>query len=140
MHKINYCNTPKKREQGLMFTYSLPKNEGMLFRFDKEKIIRIWMKNTYIPLDIIWLDKYYTIQKIEYNTTPLSLVNLYHPKKSKFVIEINAGKANELNLKNRPKKLHLKILTWRTNRILHIKIKVFIKIIKRFTFRKYRNL
>lgn len=82
-----------------MFIYSLPEKEGMLFKFEKEKIIKIWMKNTYIPLDIIWLDKNYTIQKIEYNTIPLSLTTLYHPKKSNFVIEINAGKAKKLNLK-----------------------------------------
>ncbi|RAP31415.1 hypothetical protein DID78_01100 [Candidatus Marinamargulisbacteria bacterium SCGC AG-343-D04] len=107
---LENANTHEKRKQGLMHRPFLKKNEGMLFSFDTEKIIGIWMKNTLIPLDIIWLNKNLKIQKIVKNAIPFDSTTLYHVKPSLYVIEINAGLSQELGL-TIGQTLHLKKLS-----------------------------
>lgn len=74
------ADTPKKQELGLMFRESLPANSGMLFTFTDEQPRMFWMKNTFIPLDILFLDKARTITGISrdvprsYKTTPQTQV------------------------------------------------------------------
>lgn len=60
------ADTPKKQMQGLMFRTELAENEGMLFVFDKPDKRHFWMKNTYLPLDIIFIDENKTILQIEH--------------------------------------------------------------------------
>jgi uncharacterized membrane protein (UPF0127 family) len=90
-------STSKELAQGLMFRKSLDKNKGMLFIFPYKNNWSFWMKNTLIPLDIIWLDEKKEIIHLQKHALPC----LYHwncthytPPSScqaKYVIEVNAG-------------------------------------------------
>jgi len=60
------ANTSPERAQGLMFRKHLHNNRGMLFIYESEEIYNFWMKNTLIPLDMIWIDKNFQIVHIEH--------------------------------------------------------------------------
>ncbi|MGB8216532.1 MAG: DUF192 domain-containing protein [Candidatus Methanoperedens sp.] len=88
------ATTPKEMKTGLMNRASLPENRGMLFIFDKEGIYKFWMKNTLIPLDIIWLDENGKIIYIEKSALPcpVSTCPLFGPESSsKYTLEVNGG-------------------------------------------------
>ncbi|HEY6928783.1 MAG TPA: DUF192 domain-containing protein [Thermoanaerobaculia bacterium] len=55
-YRVELARTPEEQAQGLMFREALPPNAGMLFLFPESGIHKFWMKNTMIPLDIIWMD------------------------------------------------------------------------------------
>jgi|CXWL01.1.fsa_nt_gi uncharacterized membrane protein (UPF0127 family) len=101
---VEIAVTPQQQEQGLMFRKSLAENSGMLFIFDQERMMSFWMKNTLIPLDVIFLDQQGTVVDIQ--TMPPCLSEQaecpsYPAKgKAKYALEINAGKAEKLGLKN----------------------------------------
>lgn len=87
--------------QGLMERQSLNKNEGMLFIFKQEGIYPFWMKNTLIPLDIIWISKEKKIVFINKNSQPCGTADcpIINPGvKAKYVLEINAGISEEIGL------------------------------------------
>lgn len=98
------ADTPNKRLRGLMFVKKLDENKGMIFIFDREDDLRFWMKNTFIPLDLVFLDKNFNIIGIVKNATPLydkKLENIptYGVKgKSKYVIELNAFFTDKYNI------------------------------------------
>lgn len=99
---VESAKTNAEREKGLMFREELDVDKGMLFIFDKEDIYPFWMKNTLIPLDIIWLDKDNKIVFINKTSQPCNF--LYCPKinpevSAKYVLEINAGIIDEIGLK-----------------------------------------
>lgn len=87
-----------ERAQGLMFRSMMKDNEGMIFLFPNEEIQSFWMRNTKLPLDIIYVDKDFKIVKIYRNTTPFSTVSLPSNKPSKYVVEINAGLTEKYNI------------------------------------------
>ena len=88
---VTHADTSEKIEKGLMFRKRrLNKNHGMLFHTGY-RISRFWMKNTFIPLDIIFLNKNGRIIGFVENTTPLSLAPITINKPSTFVLEMNAG-------------------------------------------------
>jgi len=100
--EVEIADTPQERARGLMYKTSLKENEGMLFVFDKPGIYGFWMKNTLIPLDIIWLDKSKEVVFIKENAQPCLKENcsvFKNQKPAKYILEINAGKVKELNLK-----------------------------------------
>lgn len=96
---IEIVSTPKERSQGLMYRKELAPKSGMFFIFDETKDHPFWMKNTYIPLDIIFLDDNYVIVGIAENAKPLSLNYVRADKPSRYVLELNAGKAKAYGLK-----------------------------------------
>jgi uncharacterized membrane protein (UPF0127 family) len=93
------ADTPGRQSQGLMFVRSLPAQRGMLFVHDSPKQIGMWMKNTYIPLDMVFIDAQGRIQQIVAQTTPHSLETIRSDLPALAVLEIGGGEAQRLGLK-----------------------------------------
>ena len=94
--------TPKERERGLMFREELNSDQGMLFIFEEEDLYSFWMKNTLIPLDILWLNSHQQIVHIESNVPPCpgDPCPGYTPRyPALYVLELKAGEAEKNNLK-----------------------------------------
>jgi len=83
---------------GLMYRYSMSDSAGMLFIMEKEAPKNFWMKDTYISLDIIYLNRNLEIVTIQKYTQPLSEQSIPSYKKAKYVIEVNAGFCDKLNI------------------------------------------
>ena len=101
IHKIygKVVKTDKEKIKGLMHRKDILKyNEGMLFPMEY-KINSMWMKNTYIPLDVIFLDDNMRILGNIENTVPLSLESISIDKKSNNVLEMNSGSVKDFNMK-----------------------------------------
>lgn len=96
---VEIAQTFAQRQQGLMFRKEMAENNGMLFLFEEFQIITMWMKNTYIPLDILFLDQGGKIVHIAKSTVPESLDHIYAPVPSISVLEVNAGVTNRLKIK-----------------------------------------
>ena len=97
--EVYIADSNSKRKKGLMYVKSLPRNYGMLFKFDSPRIASIWMKNTYISLDLLFIDKNQTIIKIHSDAEPLNLNSIASKLKVKWVLEVNGGLAEELEIK-----------------------------------------
>jgi hypothetical protein len=93
------ADTPTKRTQGLMHVADLHENEGMLFIFNPPRYVSMWMKNTVISLDIVFIKANGTIAHIYQDAKPLSLRSIPSIHKVKWVLELNAGVTGKLNLK-----------------------------------------
>ncbi|MFH1586781.1 MAG: DUF192 domain-containing protein [Candidatus Diapherotrites archaeon] len=94
---VEVADTPDKRSLGLMFRESLGGNEGMLFIFPNEGIYPFWMKNTLIPLDMIWVNGDMKIVHIEHAVPCVTeTCPSYRPANpAKYVVEVNAGFTDE---------------------------------------------
>lgn len=88
---MELAETDEERAQGLMNRKSMTDNQGMLFIFSTAEEQSFWMKNTYIALDIIYVDDKKEIVSIQKYTTPLSEESLPSFKKAMYVVEVNAG-------------------------------------------------
>ena len=100
--KVELAKTDEERDRGLMFRKTLNSNKGMLFIYEKEEIYSFWMKNTLIPLDIIWINQNKEVVFISGNSQPCEnnypcpFINPY--KNAKYVLEINGGIAEKFGL------------------------------------------
>jgi len=83
--------TPKAREKGLMFRKELPDNTGMLFVFEDERDHSFWMKNTLVPLDILFIAGDKTVAGIIHEATPKSEKSLSVGLPSRYVLELPGG-------------------------------------------------
>lgn len=86
------------RSRGLMFREELGENSGMLFVFESEGVYPFWMKDTLIPLDMIWINSDKEIVFIKENAVPLDLTLINPGVMALYVLEINGGRANEIEL------------------------------------------
>jgi hypothetical protein len=100
-HTINaeIADTPGTRATGLMFRRSLAPDAGMLFIYDAPQNVTMWMKNTYISLDMIFADASGTIIRIARETEPFSTDIIESGGQAKVVLEVAAGTAKRLKLK-----------------------------------------
>lgn len=80
--------------RGLMFRTHMPRDQGMLFDFGVERPVSMWMKNTYIPLDMLFIQDDGTIRTIVENTYPESLTPISSDGPVRYVLELNAGSVN----------------------------------------------
>lgn len=98
---VEIADTQQKQALGLMFRDSMAADHGMLFVFPAEAPRRFWMKNTRIPLDIMYFDKNLKMVSISANTPPCRTRQCpSYPSlaPAKYVLELNAGKASELGV------------------------------------------
>ena len=95
---VEVAKTIEERRIGLMYRKKLLNNEGMLFIFPREKIIQLWMKNTYIPLDVIFISENKVIVDIKKNMEKLSETIVKSKVKSRYALEFNAGLINRLDI------------------------------------------
>ncbi|WP_294540743.1 DUF192 domain-containing protein [uncultured Rhodoblastus sp.] len=87
------------REQGLMNRRYLPADRGMLFDFHTEQPVLMWMKNTYIPLDMVFISRAGVVTHIAENAEPLSEAIISSNGPVYAVLEVNAGYARKIGLK-----------------------------------------
>ncbi|WP_339861029.1 DUF192 domain-containing protein [Paremcibacter congregatus] len=96
--EVELADRPDLRAQGLMFRRHMGDTQGMLFLFDRSRVVNMWMKNTYLPLDIIFIDRSGRIVHIARNTVPetLDIVSSQSPVIS--ALEVNAGLTQRLGI------------------------------------------
>jgi uncharacterized membrane protein (UPF0127 family) len=100
-HKFDIwiAETPQQQAQGLMFVRDLPENRGMLFIAKEPRVFSMWMMNTYIPLDMVFIGTDGRIRKIVANTKPHSLATVSSDDPVKAIVELKGGEAARRSLK-----------------------------------------
>ncbi|MEP3225047.1 MAG: DUF192 domain-containing protein [Parasphingorhabdus sp.] len=93
---VELAATQEEQAQGLMFRTELAPDMGMIFPFDRERMGSFWMKNTVIPLDIIFIRKDGSIESIAANTVPYSLDPVQSGEPVAAVLELAGGRAAQL--------------------------------------------
>lgn len=91
--KVEIANTDVQRQMGLMWRETLADDEGMLFLFDTEQHLSFWMRNTVLPLDIIFIDSDWKVLGVSANAVPFTDDPREVPGVSQYVLELNAGAA-----------------------------------------------
>ncbi|UWR05774.1 MULTISPECIES: DUF192 domain-containing protein [Ruegeria] len=90
---VELAVSPQERAKGLMFRESMPQGEGMLFVFDPPQPVAFWMKNTLIPLDMIFLDRTGLVTRVHSDAVPGDLTPIEGGDSVFAVLEVNAGLA-----------------------------------------------
>jgi uncharacterized membrane protein (UPF0127 family) len=96
---IDIASSHLEKAMGLMYVENIPENYGLLFVYKKPQEVGIWMKNTLISLDILWIDKSNRIVHIETNTLPNSTQIMRPNKKVTYVLEVISGTVKKYNIK-----------------------------------------
>jgi len=96
---VEIADTPSKREMGLQYRRELAADRGMIFLFPAESQQSFWMKNTPLPLDMIFINREGKIAGIVEQTTPFSLEPRSVGAPSQFVLEINGGLSKQHGIK-----------------------------------------
>ena len=96
---IEVATTDRERSLGLMFRRSLPENAGMLFLYDRAQPAAMWMKNTLIPLDMVFISADGKVHRIEQNAEPFSTSLIPSEGPVVGVLELNGGEAAKIGLK-----------------------------------------
>ena len=101
IHNVNIkvSNTPDELRRGLMFVKHLAENEGMLFKYANIGNHTFWMKNTYIPLDVIYFDKDSNVIGFIKDNQPHNLTIKGIDRESKSFLEVNGGYINKNNVR-----------------------------------------
>jgi uncharacterized protein len=95
---VEIAANDEQRARGLMYRKDLPEGRGMLFDFKREQEVGFWMKNTYIPLDMIFIRADGTIRRIAANTEPLSERTVPAGGPVRYVLEVIGGTAAKLGI------------------------------------------
>src|SRR6201987_4906288 len=95
---VEMASTPEEQMRGLMFRRELPEGQGMLFDFGQEQPTSFWMKNTYIPLDMIFIRADGRILRIAENAVPLSEALVPSGGPVRAVLEVKGGTAKKLGI------------------------------------------
>jgi len=97
--RVEVARNDADRAQGLMFRRAMPADQGMLFDFGRVEPVSMWMQNTYLPLDMLFIRSDGTIARIAANTEPLSTRTIPSGEPVLAVLELNAGTAAKLGIK-----------------------------------------
>jgi uncharacterized membrane protein (UPF0127 family) len=95
---IEVADDAEERAQGLMFREEMPLNAGMLFVYDAPRRVGFWMKNTLIPLDMVFADATGTVTRVHANAVPGDLTPIDGGDGVQYVLEINGGLAGKLGI------------------------------------------
>ncbi|MDD9715371.1 DUF192 domain-containing protein [Dinoroseobacter sp. PD6] len=95
---IELADTDETRGRGLMFRESLPQQAGMLFVYDRPQPVSFWMRNTLIPLDMIFADRTGIVRKVHRNAVPLDETPIFGGDEVFAVLEINGGMTLSLGI------------------------------------------
>jgi hypothetical protein len=90
---VSVADEPTERERGLMFVEQLPKDQGMLFLFDQPAEVGFWMRNTLIPLDLLFIDQAGLIVRVHPDAIPHDETPIWSGGAVTGVLEVNAGEA-----------------------------------------------
>jgi uncharacterized protein len=96
---IEVADDNSERGIGLMNRKSMPEGQGMLFDFQTARLVQMWMKNTYVPLDILFIGENGRIESIAANTVPQSLDIIGSKYEVRFALELVAGTAMRAGIK-----------------------------------------
>jgi len=96
---VEMADTPELRQQGLMFRASLAPDAGMLFDFGETRPVSFWMRNTFIPLDMVFIAADGTVENIHVNARPHDTTSIPSGAPVQFVLEIAGGRSLEIGLK-----------------------------------------
>tara|TARA_B100001057_G_scaffold388669_1_gene396199 strand:- start:6484 stop:6924 length:441 start_codon:yes stop_codon:yes gene_type:complete len=96
---VEVARTEEEKKIGLMFRKTLAKNAGMLFLYKREALRLMWMKNTFIPLDILFIDKKGVIKRVVKRTVPHSLATISSRQSVLAVLELRGGITSSLDIK-----------------------------------------
>jgi uncharacterized membrane protein (UPF0127 family) len=96
---VEVAETDAERQKGLMFRKSLPEGQGMLFDFKQDQEVAMWMRNTLIPLDMLFINADGRIRRIAENTEPLSERTIPSGGPVRGVLEVIGGTARKLGIK-----------------------------------------
>lgn len=97
--RVELAVTPEEHEKGLMYRKSLAHDAAMLFIFKKENVQFFWMKNTYIPLDMVFINSKLDVTGIYRSAKPLDETTVTSWSPAMYVLEINAGRADQCNIR-----------------------------------------
>jgi len=95
---VDVADTPPLRSLGLMHREQMPSSAGMLFVYERPQRVSFWMRNTLIPLDMIFMDVTGTVQRIHENAIPLDETSIFGGDDIQYVLEINAGLSDRLGI------------------------------------------
>ena len=96
--KIEIADSPYERQTGMMYRDSLEEQHGMLFIFENSELRGFYMKNTLIPLDLIFIDENYEIVHIYSKATPYETASISSQLPAKYVFEINGGLSKQIGI------------------------------------------
>lgn len=91
---VEIADEQEEREVGLMFRENLPPDQGMLFDFGTDRLVTMWMRNTPLSLDMVFIDRSGTVILVAENTTPFSTDIISSREPVRYVLELNAGVAS----------------------------------------------
>lgn len=95
---VEVVDTPEGRAKGLMFVQELADDAGMLFDFKEEREVSFWMRNTFIPLDMIFIGSDGVVKTIHVNARPHDVTSIPSEVPVQFVLEIPGGRSAEIGL------------------------------------------
>lgn len=97
--QVEVARTSDERARGLMFRRFMPQDRGMLFDFERSEPVAMWMQNTYIPLDMVFIRADGTVARVHEGAEPLSTRTIPSGEPVLSVLELNAGVAQRIALK-----------------------------------------
>ena len=107
--QIEIADTPQQRQVELMYRRSMPEDHGMLFDFGRPQEVSMWMENTYVSLDMVFVGADGRVTRIAENTEPLSTRIISSDGPARYVVELLAGSAKRIGLRPGDKVVHPRV-------------------------------
>ena len=106
---VEVVDTPEKRAEGLMFRQSLAPDAGMLFDFKETREVSFWMRNTFIPLDMVFIAADGKVESIHVNARPHDPTSIPSGAPVQYVLEIPGGRSAEIGLRPGGRAVHPRV-------------------------------